>query len=271
MTDDAGRYEFAELPTGSYKLEASSLTDSSISSDLVVTDTNRTATNALSVNLAMREAPVKNSGPKPGVVSASDVGQKVPERARKAFLEGIKFTSSREADKALASFSRAIEFYPEYYQAMTARADLYLSRRQLAEAVADFDRALKFNPRHGAALRGFGYCKLVRGQFAEAVAIFDKAVAVEPDSARSFLLLGMANFELDRREPARLALQQALKIDAVQSIRARLYLANIYAREQRFQQAADELHAYLEAAPSDPEIADLKKVEAQWRGRANER
>jgi len=267
LANDAGRYEFAELPAGSYQLEARSPTGGNPAFGSVETHTTRTATNSLTANIAMRAEAVKTSGPKPAVVSAADAGQKVPPQARKAFEEAVKFRGSNDPAKALASFTQAIELYPAYYQALAARADMHLSRRQLSEAAADFDRALKSNPRYGAALRGAGYCKLVRGQFAEAVEYFDKAVVAEPESARSFLLLGMANFELDRREQAKLALQQALKIDAAQSVRARLYLANIHAREGHFRRAADELRTYLEAAPSDPEAAELRKVEALWRAR----
>jgi tetratricopeptide (TPR) repeat protein len=269
LANDAGRYEFTELPAGSYQLEARSPSDDNFSSGSTLTNTTRTATNSLTANIALRAEPVKTSGYKPAVISAADAGQKVPPKARKAFEEGVKLRGDNEPVKALASFTQAIELYPDYYQALTARADLQLIRRQLPEAAADFDRALKSNPRYGSALRGAGYCKLVRGQFAEAVEYFDKAATAEPGSARSFLLLGIANFELDRREPAKLALQRALKLDAAQSVRARLYLANIYAREQQFQQAADELRAYLEAAPSDPEAVELRKVEALWRARPN--
>ena len=270
VTDDAGRFEFHELPAGSYHLEARSLADAGLASDPVETDTTRTATNDLRVNISLREVRTDAGRKKAAVISVAEAGQKVPQKARKAFEEGLKLRRNNKADQALASFNQAIELYPEYYQALCERADLRLAGRQVAEAEADFDRALKSNPRYGPALRGFGYCKLVRGAFAEAAQYFDKAVGANPEDARAFLLMGMAYFELDRRDQAKQALQRSLEVDAIQSARARLYLANIYAREHQYQRAADELHAYLEAVPADAEAAQLRQVEAQWRARPNQ-
>jgi predicted Zn-dependent protease len=267
--NDSGRFEFMELPAGTYELEARSVSDSNLISDTVRTDTTRTATNTISVNFSLHSVRPGNSKNKPGVITAVEAGQKVPKKARKAFEEGIKFRNDNKLDEALTSFSQAIDFYPEYFQALTARADLNLAKRQLAAAAEDFDRALSTNPRYGSALRGAGYCKLVRGEFVEATQYFDKAVTAEPDNARSYMLLGMANFELDRRDEAVKALARALELDAVQSVRAHIYLANIYYRQKQYQRAADELKSYLATAPTDPDAAKLKEMEAQWRSQGN--
>jgi tetratricopeptide (TPR) repeat protein len=262
--DDAGRYSFPEVPSGNYRLEAHSVNDA-LASDVVLTDTSRTATNSIIVNFSLHANQRTEKTNKASVISAVDAGQQVPKKARKAFEEGIKFKKNNEPDKALASFSQAVEAYPDYYQALVERGDLQLNKRQFTTAAADYERALKSNDRYPSALRGAGYCKMVGGKLADAIQFFDKAVAAEPDSAWGFLLLGMANFELDRREQARLALQQAVKIDANQAARAHLYLANLYVREQHYLQAADELHAYLEIIPSDPNAVELRKTEADWR------
>jgi predicted Zn-dependent protease len=269
--NDSGRFEFMELPAGNYELEARSVSDPNLVSDVVRTDTTRTATNTISVNFSLHSGRAANSRSKPSVITAAEAGQKVPKKARKAFEEGMKFKNENKLDEALENFSQAIELYPDYFQALTARADLNLSRRQLAAAAADFDRALVTNPRYGSALRGAGYCKLIKGQFAEASEYFDKAVTAEPDNARSYMLLGMANFELDRRPEATKALTRALDLDGVQSVRAHIYLANIYYRQQEFERAADELKGYLAIVPTDPDATKLKEMEAQWRSQGKKR
>jgi tetratricopeptide (TPR) repeat protein len=262
--DDAGRFSFPEVPGGNYRLEAHTMNDA-LTSDVILTDTSRTATNSIIVNFSLHSRERTEKTNKASVISAVDAGQRVPKKARKAFEEGIKFKKSNDPDKALASFSEALEAYPDYYQALVERADLQLNKRQVAAAAADYERALKINEHYPSALRGAGYCKMVGGKLVDAISFFDKAVAAEPDSAWGFLLLGMANFELDRRDQARMALQQAVKIDSIQATRAHLYLANLYVRSQQYLQAADELHAYLEVTPGDPNAAELRKTEAEWR------
>src|SRR5436309_1113805 len=53
-TTEQGRYEFPGIPEGSYTLSAKSLSDTDLVSESVETDTNRTATGNLNVNLSLR-------------------------------------------------------------------------------------------------------------------------------------------------------------------------------------------------------------------------
>lgn len=264
--NDAGRFEFRDLPSGNYQLEARSIQDPTLASDVVHANTLSTATNSVNVNILLRNKQISYRN-KPGVISAVDAGQKVPKNARKAFEEGLRFRNQNKSDLALASFSRAIELYPDYYQALTARGDSNLAKLQVSEAAEDFERALKSNPNYSAALRGTGYCKLLKGELPLAVQYFDKAVVADPGNARSYLLLGMAHFEMNQRDEAAKNLVRALSIDAPQSARAHLYLANIYSHQQQYRQAADQIDAYLKLVPTDSEATKLREMEAQWRSK----
>jgi Tfp pilus assembly protein PilF len=266
FTRDSGRFEFAGMDEGSYVLVATSLSDPKLVSETVQTDTTRTATGNLTVNITLRES----SGPekrKAGVLRVDDVDQKIPKEARKAFNQSLKFKENNEPNKALDGFSRAIDLYPGYYQALSERGDLYVTQRKLTDAAADFERAVKINAHYGPALRGAGYCKLEQGEFAEAIRDFEQSVSADPDNANTHLLLGIANLQLDRRDAAKAALLKALSFNPP-PLRAHIHLANLYAKEHLYQQAADELRKYLDAAPEDPDRKNLESVEAQWRARA---
>ena len=268
-TNELGRFEFEGMEEGTYTLTARSLNDPSLSSESVLTDTSRTATGNLNVNLTLRK---EVSGEKrlapAGVVTAAEAGQKIPKDALKAFKEGVRLRGRDEPDKALASFTRAVELYPGYFQALAARGDTLVLRRKLAEAAADFGLALKLNPQYGPALRGAGYCEMESGRFDEAVKDFEKAVAAQPDNANAYLLLGISYLQLDRRPAAKSALVKALSFNTRHELRAYIYLANLYARERRYAEAAEEIGKYLDAAPSDPEAPALKAAEARWRALA---
>jgi tetratricopeptide (TPR) repeat protein len=263
-TTEQGRFEFVNMEEGSYSLTARSLSEPNLVSDTLETDTTRTATNNLNVNLMLRE-PVNSTKHNPGTIEVAEAGQEIPKEARKAFKQGLKFKEDKETTKALENFGRAIELFPNYFQALAQRGDLYIAQRKLVEAAADFDRALAVNSHYGPALRGSGYCKLEKQEFTAAAQDFERSLSVEPDNASAYLLLGIANFELQQNDVSRQALQRALGLGAV---RAHIYLGNLYAREHHYKQAADELRLYLEAEPTAADAAQLKTIEAQWRSRS---
>ena len=268
-TTEHGRYEFLDIPEGGYVLSARSMTDSKLTADGIEADTTRTATGNLTINLVLRkDAAPPGINRKPEAVSVAEVEQKVPKPARQAFKEALKFREGSRNDKALQSLTRAVELFPEYFQALAERGDLLIVAGKLSEAAEDFARALKVNPRYAPALRGAGYCKLEKREFEESARYLEQATSAQPTDANAYLLLGIAYLELDRREQAEAALVKALSFNTLRELRAHIYLGNLYARGGRYREAADQLRKYLEANPGDPEAAQLTEVEAKWRARA---
>jgi Flp pilus assembly protein TadD len=269
FTTEQGRYEFHEIPEGAYVVSAKSLTDSKLASEGVEADTTLTATGDLTVNLVLRKDAAPTGAPKRAeAVSVVEVGQKVPKQARQAFKEALKLREENQTDRALQSLTRAVEAFPDYFQALAERGDLLIVSGKPAEAAEDFARALKVNPRYGPALRGAGYCKLEKREFEEAAKYLEQATAARPDDANAYLLLGIAYLELDRRAQSEAALVKALSFDTERELRAHIHLGNLYAREGRYREAADQLRKYLDARPDDPAAAELTEVEARWRARA---
>ncbi|HEX8147541.1 MAG TPA: tetratricopeptide repeat protein [Pyrinomonadaceae bacterium] len=269
FTTEHGRFEFEGIPEGEYSLSAKSLTDPGLTADRVETDTSRTATGNLYVNLNLRKEVASSGAPKKAeAVSVVEVEQKVPKRARQAFREALKLREGRRNDEAVRSLTRAVELFPDYFQALAERGDLLIVAGRLSEAAEDFARALKVNPRYGPALRGAGYCKLERREFEEAAGHLEQATTAQPTDANAYLLLGIAYLELDRRGQAEGALLKALSFDTRRELRAHIHLGNLYAREGRHGEAAEQLRKYLEANPADPDAARLREVEARWRARA---
>jgi tetratricopeptide (TPR) repeat protein len=264
-TSDQGRFEFPDIEPGGYRLTARSLTDPSLISDSIETDTSGTATNDLSVNLLFRRESVAGVRHAPSIVTVTEVDQKVSKDARKAFKKGLEFKRDDEPDKALKSFARAIELYPDYLQALAERGDLYVTQHKLTEAAEDFARALRIDARNGLALRGAGYCKLEKREFTGAAEDFERSISADPNNPNTYLLLGISYLELDRLDLAGPALRKAIDLGVV---RAHIHLGNLYARGHQYGQAADELELFLKAEPLASDAAEMRAVEAQWRARA---
>ena len=80
-----------------------------------------------------------------------------------------------------------------------------------------------------------------------------------PESARAFYYLGSALYKLDHLEYAETSLEWSLGRDEVIPD-ARLMLVNIYMKQRRYREAADQLIAYLEEFPDSPQRKDVEKM-----------
>ena len=77
-----------------------------------------------------------------------------------------------------------------------------------------------------------------------------------------------ANLSLSRYEPAKQCLEEALKPGQESAARAHVYLAEVFAHEQKFKEAADLIRWYLTLKPDAADAASLRKMESDWRARA---
>nr|MDQ3009862.1 tetratricopeptide repeat protein [Acidobacteriota bacterium] len=237
-------------------------------SDPINGDTTRAYANRLQVNLYLRlPAHGDRKNINAGTLSAAEAAQKIPKAARRAYEQGIKLQKENQPDKALAQFNQAIELYPSYFQALTERANLLMQQSKLVEAEAEFVQALQLNAKYPPALRGIGYCQIQQKKFAAAVSNLENAFVLEPTVPMTLLLLGYGNLSLGRYDEAKQCLEQSLKLNPEVAARARIHLAEIYAHEQKFVEAANEISAYLKAKPDAADAAQLKRMEADWRAR----
>jgi len=264
FTDDMGRYQITDLPRGRYSLRASNPEAPNQITDLAEVDMGRGFQTRISLNLFFRQrsdetAETVNSP----VLSTKEASQKVPRAAQKAFDEGVKAGSSQKLDKAVAALSKAINFYPDYFQAFAERGHVQLAMGRASEAGQDFARALEINPVYGPALRGVGICQFEQGKYAEAVKNLETASSVEPNLGKTFLLLGVAYLSLDKPEAAQSALSRAVSLDPKGSARARLHLANLAIQGNQPEEAVAQLDAYLADVPNAPDAEKVRALRAQ--------
>jgi tetratricopeptide (TPR) repeat protein len=272
ICDDSGNYEIRGMTSGRYRVKATNPAAPDQFSDPAESDSTRSYSNRVQINIYLRlPLAEQKENLKAGVVHAAEVAQNIPPAARKAYELGLKFQKENQADKALPQFQQAVDLYSGYFQALTARGNLLLQRNQILEAATDFDQALKLNARYAPALRGMGLCMLQTQHPAEAVELLTQSAEIEPGEALTHMFLGFALTGANQLPRAESSLRKALKLDAARAARAHAYLADLYARENKFAEAADELHQYLTAQPNAPDAAKLKAMEAEWRAKATKK
>ena len=268
LSDDQGNYEFRGMSGGRYRVYATNPNAPEQYCDPIEADTNRAYSNRVQVDIHLRLPLRKDKkDANPGIVSAAEAAQNIPKQALKAYEQGLKLQKDNKGDQALSAFNQAVELYPEYFQALTERANLLMGRNQLTEAATDFERALRLNEKFVPALRCLGYCQIQQKQFEAAVSNLERAFVLEPKIPLTLMLLGYANLSLGRYEPAKQCLEEALKLGSESAARAHVYLAEVFAHEQKFKEAADSIRRYLNLKPDAADAADLRKMESDWRAR----
>ncbi len=265
-SDDQGRYEFRAIPAGRYRMTATNPEVAEQFSEPAESDSTRSFANRLQVDLYLR-LPVKVGGKedRPGVVSLEEAAQRIPGGARKSHDEATKLLRAGDEAGAIRQLNRAIDEYPEYFQALTERGSIAMGRNRLAEAITDFEQALRINGRYGPAWQGLGYCQLQQRRFEEAVGSLERAYAAAPRVPLTLLLLGYGNLSLNRYLPAQQCLEEALRIDERAAARAHVYLGEIVARAGGYEKAADHIKQYLKLNPTAADGVKLRELEDGWR------
>ena len=85
-----------------------------------------------------------------------------------------------EFDTARALYDRAIMIEPDYAEAWSRRASLFLNDENFPEALRDLNEALRLEPRHFGAWAGLGIMMETMGAEKEALAAYRQALEIYP-------------------------------------------------------------------------------------------
>src|SRR5262245_14671224 len=271
FTDLSGRLSFPGLTRGRYQLtaEGDGLTfeTTSVSADVTAFGA---APQSFTQDIQLRPIAHKPTAP-PGVVNAFK--QDVPPAAKQALDNGLKLVGEGKTEAAVESMHKALQIFPDYFDAHLQLGNIFLKADQFKEAIAELDLALTVNPNDERCYQSFGLLLMKQRNFAMAVAIFAEAArlnpenplnavmkatalihqaAIAPDSApatenRSYLL---SRAELALAKAAELS-ENKVKIDT-------MTLALFYELKGEPERAATELESYLKKNPQLKNSAALQ-------------
>ncbi len=269
-TDDQGSFHFEGMPKAQLTLTVTAPKDAKYFADPVSVDATRMGA-IFSANLFLRnplQAPVNQQRSAP-LISSREMSLQIPKEAKKALSRAQKFKDQKKSEAALKELDKAIEIFPEYFQAYAEKGVVQIQSGHPRDALNDFESALKIFPDYEPALSGAGYCLLSSGRYEQSIAHLEKALHLDPTQAKNLLFLGISNLALSRWQKAQDALEQALKVNPNEAASAHMYLADAFAGQHLYRRAAEELHAYLQNYPEAPNAAHLRDKEKQWRSQVN--
>ena len=268
-TDSDGNYRFDEVPQAQIQFKVTPPADSPYYDAPVLFNVTRESGNVLRANIYItqsKEVIVKRERTEQAI-SVRELSKHVPSAAQKAYQNGEKYRKQKKFNQAVNELDRAIQLYPEYFQAITEKGYVLVNTGQFQEALTEFNKALQLHSSYEPALSGAGFCLLSTGKHEQAIVALEQALHIDPTHTQNLLFLGIANVVLSRWSKAQEALEQALKRDPEGMTSAHLYLANALAGQELYSRAVDELHTYLKLIPNAPNADHLRDLEALWRSK----
>jgi len=176
--------------------------------------------------------------------------QRDPRNESYRFRYGMLLTDTRAPEAAIIRLTEALQEFPQSPKLFFALGVAHFKNNKHELAAGAFKRAIELDPKFASALAYLGLTYDETGRSAEALALYNQALAADEKLAAGHYLVANA---LLRDPNGDLALAEKHLIRAIDIDRtfspARLALARVYMRTERFEEAAPQLEAVVAAEP----------------------
>src|SRR5215470_2548955 len=199
-------------------------------------------------------------GKEPKADNASVFAQEVPAPARKEYESGVKSLKSQKTDQAIASLRKAIQIFPNYYDALELLGTEYIKAAQFEAALPLLSHALEVNKRSYKCMYGVGVAHLKLNQLPQAVEHLEKAAQMEPNNANPQMMLGLAYGTGRVFDKSEAAFRKALEIGGEAAAEAHFYLAGLFNKQERYSDARQELFQFLKEGKNVKDQTQIKAM-----------
>lgn len=110
----------------------------------------------------------------------------IVRRANEHYQHAYQLGDQGRREEAIAEYSKAVDLFPLFYEAIDNRAFTYMELGKYREALADFEDSLRVNPNGVTAFFSKGECLLRLGQAQKATAIFKEGIKRFPEQRANF-------------------------------------------------------------------------------------
>lgn len=272
-TDGSGRFMFNGLSSGKFRVKVvpmgtNYLEETQEAEILNFSRGGRPSSDRVFLEFYLRLDKSKVKTGSPGAGSAVFVQSNLPEDAQKSYEKGVELLDNKK-DAGLDNLKKAIEIFPTYYDALNRLGFEYAQRGKYIEAATYLIKAIEVNQRSFQSFYWLGIASHNLKHPKEATEAFRAATILNPQSINAQLWYGIV-LRLDgSNELAEKALQQA-KTLAKETPVAEIHwqLGLLYNKIARYQDAANELEAFLKLQPNSRDADKIKNLIGQLRSKA---
>lgn len=255
-TDNKGRFIFQGVTDGTYTVEVQADTRLyyPVTQDVRVINA---AAPPLVITLRLKEGA---AGPKPSVVSAAEVDEKVPEAARKEFEKGVELSEKGKFKDAAERFKKAIDLYPSYLTALNNLGAQYLKLGKWAEAEEQFQKAVDLDSKSFSPRLNLAIVLIEQKKYVPAIENLNHALSIDSSSPTVHLYAGIASIGIENIDQAERELKTAISIGGPQQSLAHFFLGLTYIKKGEREPAIAELKAYLDKQPEGDKAARARQL-----------
>ena len=240
-TDSMGRFRFTRLRSGQYRVTAKA---GKATAPAQLVDLSRASPRVHVLLELATEAPVFVSRERPGVIDV-----RVPVEARNSVEKGRAAVAENKSDEAILHFKKAIEIFPDFYDAHLSLAQIYMDGSQWEKAEASLRQAIKIMPKSVPARVSLGEVYRRQKKYSEGEKVLEEALKINEASWESNFTLGRIYWEL--KDIVKAGKYVARTIELQPNVaEAHLLAGNIFIRAGLPSNALIEYEEYMRLAPN---------------------
>lgn len=257
FTTGNGNFEFNNIRAGSYDIVIEQMGYQSTHQRVGIRGS------MVGIMLELRSIP-RASNVLPGNPTVSRRELSIPHKAHDAMGKGLtQLNGKSDFQGSIKQFERAIQEYPDYYEAYAQMSVAYLHLGNSANSEQALRKSLELS-QEGYLDALFWMATLLSNgeRFADAEPLARKAVELDPNSWQANSELARALLGLSRTTEAEKSALAAVKLQSDNPL-LYLLLANIHDALQNYPALLDDLNNYLKRAPTGPYADQVRRQRAQ--------
>lgn len=265
-TDNSGRFIFNNLGVGRFEIRAT-LPGSDFDEQIQQVEVGGGAGGGYET--AQVEVHLRSRRPDKGAAAGAVVfSQDVPEEARRLYQSALADLETERTTAAIQRLEKAVAIFPTYFAALERLGVEYMKAKKYAEARKTFTAAVETNSRSFNGWYGLSYANFATENFAESIDAASKAAAIDKNAAEVYFVTALSQRRLKKYQDAERSFVRAKQLDKGRTPDIHWNLALLYAHNlQQYAKAADELELFLKATPDNPEVANIRKLIANFRSK----
>jgi tetratricopeptide (TPR) repeat protein len=246
-----GRFEFQNVPVGSYEIVADSGVDEARERVNVQND-------LATVSLRLPRVGAASSAGNNNTVSIAEL--KIPEKARNEDKKAREALQKQDTASARKHVEKALEIAPQFAAALTTRALIELDDNHLDPAIADLEKAVQLDAGYGLSFLVLGAAYNHLQHFDDAIRALDHGVALMPNYWQGYFELGKAYLGKNDLPHAQAQLDRCKQQAPPNYAPLHLVRANLELALRNYPEAMAELEAYLDREPTGETSARARKT-----------
>lgn len=259
FVDTGGRFTLKGLRQGKFtvRIETTGTPFEEYSQPLELQTLRRQGGNEdMIVDIVLKYKKGEGLPPRSGSVFAQDV----PKAAQKEMDRAAGNLKNHQSELAIASLKKAVELFPDFFQALELLGLEYIKIGQHDSAIPVLTHAIEINKRAARSLYALGVANIKLSRLAEAIEWLNKSLQVEPNNPNTRMMIGLAYGNSGALDKSEAAFKKALQLGGEAAAEAHYYLTGLYNKQERYREAWQELELFLKEAKHVKDPAQIKAM-----------